>query len=362
MNVEPGVDFTLADAPEAKLPPAPKDLRKLEDMALLQRPELREEDFRKRISADETRKQLLSVFPNLSLDVSAQHDTNNLLYNNSWTQGGLRLSWNLIKLFSLPAINSTQEQLERADQSRRMALSMAVMTQVRISAERYRLALEDFRLADAAAQVDKRWADYTRAAVTSRLDSELEAIRTQARSVLGDWQRMSAYAAAQVAFSRLYNTVGIDPLADNYDGDSLPVLTDRIRAHLKSVESETLPLTSNLFGQASPVSVQVAGVDDPVSRVRMTAQAKQFLARHDIEVGDKGIALTLTLTRREKDGLEKASWSIAAADAGGKAIGEAVHVATLPASARPTAYEATLEAAMESHLAQLRGWVSQETR
>ncbi len=210
MNVEPGVTFTLADTAEAKLPPAPKDVRKLEEMALLQRPELREEDFRKRITADEARKQMLSIFPNLSLDFGRQSDSNDLLYNNSWTQGGARLSWNLMKLFSVPAMQRTQAQQESVDQARRMALSMAVMTQVRIGVERYRLALDDYRLADNAAQVDRRLADYTKAAVNSRLESDLEAIRTQARAVLGAYQRMSAYGAAQVAFSRLYNSIGVD--------------------------------------------------------------------------------------------------------------------------------------------------------
>jgi outer membrane protein TolC len=359
MNVEPGVNFTLADTAEAKLPPAPKDVRKLEEMALLQRPELREEDFRKRITADETRRQLVSMFPNLSLDFGVQHDSNNLLYNNSWTQGGVNLSWNLMKLFSLPAVKRSQEQQERTDQARRLALSMAVMTQVRIGVERYQLALEDYRLADDGAQVDKRLADYTRAAVNSRLESDLEAIRTQARSVLGAWQRVSAYGAAQVAFARLYNSVGIDALPDNIDGDSLSVLTTRVREQLKTVEREALPLTSNLFGSLAPVSIHVAGVEDAVMQAHMTAQVKAFLLRNDVEVSDAGMPLTFTLSRLERDGLERARWSITAADAQGNIRGEAVHLATLPPSPRPSAYEAALDAAMSARWKQVRTWVAQ---
>jgi len=360
MNVEPGVNFVLADASESKLPGVPKDIRRLEEMALLQRPELREEDFRKRITADEARKEMLGMFPNLNLDVGSHRDSNNLLFNNSWTQGGVRLSWNLMKLFSMPAMQRNQEQQERVDEARRMALSMAVMTQVRISVERYRLALEDYRLADTAAQVDQRLADYTRSAVSSRIDSELEAIRTEARSVLGAYQRMASYAAAQVAFARLYNSVGIDPLPDNFEGDDLSVLTERVRAHLKATERDTMPLTSNLFTQIPRVSVHFAGIDDAVSLARLNAQAKEFLTRHDMEISDTGTAITFTLTRSKDGGLEKASWSITAADSGGKVLGEAVHVATLPADARQMAYEAALSAAMVSTLGQLRGWVAPE--
>jgi hypothetical protein len=239
---------------------------------------------------------------------------------------------------------------------------MAVMTQVRIGVERYRLALEDHRLADMGAQVDKRLADYTRAAVNSRMDSELEAIRTQARAVLGAYQRMSTYAAAQVAFSRLYNSVGVDPLPDNFESDDLAVLTQRVREHLKATEADTLPLTSNLFGQAAPtVSVYLMGVDDPVNRARMTAQVKEFLARNEVTVGEGGIPLALTLTRTEKDGIEKASWSIAAVNVSGDLLGHTVHVATLPVKPRQTAYEASLAAAMMAKLPEVRSWVSRRT-
>ena len=63
MNVPPGVEFQVAEANETALPASPREIAKLEDMALLQRPELREEDFRKRITADEARKQILGVLP-----------------------------------------------------------------------------------------------------------------------------------------------------------------------------------------------------------------------------------------------------------------------------------------------------------
>jgi hypothetical protein len=43
-------------------------------------------------------------------------------------------------------------------------------------------------------------------------------------------------------------------------------------------------------------------------------------------------------------------------------IGEAEHAATLPESPRPSAYEATLAAAMASKLPQLRGWVAQDAQ
>ncbi len=360
MNVEPGVTFTVAETAEARLPAPPNDVRKLEEMALIQRPELREEDFKKRISADETRKQLLGMLPGISFDAGLQYDSNQLLNSNRWAQGGVRISWNLLQLVALPSLKATQEQQVRTDEARRMALSMAVMTQLRVGVERYRLAVEDFRLADTAAQVDKRMADYTRAAVTARLESELEAIRTQARAVLGSFQRANTYASAQIAFGRLYNSLGFDPLPDDFDANDLPLLTERVRAHLKATEQDTLKMTSNLFGHAPSVSVRLVGVENPIMNVRMKAQISELLARNQVEVDAlSGVPVTFTLSRESKDSLENAKWSIMLADSSGKVKGEARHASMLPALARDTAYEATLVAALTSKLPQLKNWLAE---
>ena len=363
MNVPPNVSFTLADATETKLPAATGDLRKLEEAALLQRPELREEDFKKRITADETRKQLLSMLPNLSLDFGPRYDSNRYLYNNSWTQGGFGLAWNLMRLTALPSLNKTQDDQVKADEVRRMALSMAILTQLRVGAERYRLSLEDFKLADDAAQVDKRLADYTRASVTAKLESELEAIRTQARSTLGAYQRANAYANAHIAFGRLYNTLGFDPLPDNFEGDDLPKLTERVRQHLRASEQDINKMQSNLFTQLPSVSIRLAGVDDPIAQVRMKAQINELMTRNDFVLDEsKGMPMTFALLRDKAAGLEKANWSIVLANAEGQTLGRASFATAMPLNSRPSTLEAALVSATTQAMPQMQAWLAVSPR
>ena len=311
MNVLPGADFVLAEAVETQLPVAPKDIGKLEEMSLLQRPELREEDYRKRISADEARKQILGMLPGITLNYGRQHDSNRLLYNNSWSEGGLSLAWNLMRLVALPSMKNAQKYQEQTDEARRMALSMAILTQTRVSAERYRMALEDFRLADQASQVDTRLAAFTKASVTAKLESELEAIRTQARAVLGAYQRANAYANAHIAFGRLYNTLGFDPIADDFEANDLGTLSQRVKAHLQAAEKDAFALSSNLFGRAPSVQIKLAGISDPVQQVRMRAVATELLARHHIEVdAQQGTPLELAFESGLSNGLQRASWTL----------------------------------------------------
>lgn len=358
MNVPPGVDFALADSAEAVLPQAPKDFTKLEDMALLQRPELREEDYRKRITSAEARKQILSMFPGISFSYGRQYDSNRLLYNNSWSEGGVSLAWNLMRLVALPSLKNAQKYQEQTDEARRMALSMAILTQARVSAERYRMALEDFKLADQASQVDTRLAAFTKASVSAKLDSELEAIRTQARAVLGAYQRANAYANAQIAFGRLYNSLGFDPIADDFEDNDLGALTKRVHEHLMVTEKDAFSLSSNLFGRAATVNVQLAGIDDPVQQVRMKALVTELLGRHQISTdGKTGTPLLLAFEASGDNGVEKASWTLNLKDEAGHEQ-QARFATTIPAHARPSVYESSLMAALNANLGEIKSWLN----
>lgn len=358
MNVQPGQDFVLAEAAEAKLPQVPSNLLELEEMALLQRPELREEDYKKRITAAETRKQMLSFMPNLNLATSINNNTNDYLFNKSWNQASVGVTWNLLKIFSLPAIKKTQEQQVKVDEARRLALSMAIVTQLRISVERYRLAIKDYKISDTAAGVDKRLADYTRASVNAKLATELEAIRTQARSVLGAYQKANAYANAQIAFGRLYNTLGFDPLEDNYENNSIPELAERVKKHLQETESAALKMTSNLFGNTTSVAIKIEGVSNAALKDNMTKKLTALLARNQIVQNAKsGVPLTFTLNRNNKLDIDQAVWNINVSNTQGKVMNTAEYKTKIPENSRHSVLESTLIAAATSKLNDIQSWL-----
>lgn len=213
MNLRPGVTFRLKDnGAEPVLPPALDKavLPRLEDYALMNRAELREEDYRQRISALEMRKAMLSILPGLSFETGLNHDSNKYLYHNSWSESGLRVSFNLFKAFSLPATRRQHEAQVRVDDARRAALAMAVMAQVRISAERYRQTIEEYDLARRLDQIDQRINSQMANAVKSSAENELEAIRAQVRAVLSSMQRSYSQASMQAAHARMLNSIGVD--------------------------------------------------------------------------------------------------------------------------------------------------------
>lgn len=212
MTLPPGTRFVLADEKEVPLPPVPAKVTELEELALQQRPELREEDYRKRITAMEVRRAILSTLPGVSFDLGANYDGNSYLLNDTWLQGGVRVSMNLFRLAAIPSIKKANEAQKQVDEMRRMALSMAVLTQTRVSVQRYGLALADLKQAEEGARVDERLLNYARNAQATRIDTELEVIRNEARALLSQYQRYIAYANAQAAWGRVYNSVGLDVL------------------------------------------------------------------------------------------------------------------------------------------------------
>lgn len=240
MSLPPGTQYTLAEKQIPALPPVPKHVDQLETLALERRPEIMEEWYRKRVTSDDIKAAMVLALPGIQLDfLNAQYDSNKYLYNSSWMESGIRVSWNLFRLAALPALKKANEAQARTDDYRRMALGMAVLTQVRIGVQRYALAKADLELAEESSRVDERLLNYAKAAEVSRVDSELEVIRAEARQLLSTYQRYASYSAAQSAWGRLYNSVGLDVIPEQIASLDVASLAKSIGETTAKWEQET---------------------------------------------------------------------------------------------------------------------------
>jgi outer membrane protein TolC len=212
MNLSPGISFTLADTSNEPLPALPTNVDELERLAMEMRPEVNEEAYKKRITLNDLKVTQLSMFPNLSANIGFNQDSNKYLYNSNWIESGLRLSWNLMKLPQWPALKRAIGNQATVDDLRRYAQGMAVLTQVRIGVQNYGLSRVEYQMADQSASVDSRLLNYTRSAVKASTEGELEIIRAESRALLTEYQKSAAYAQAQAAWGRMYNSVGLDVL------------------------------------------------------------------------------------------------------------------------------------------------------
>jgi outer membrane protein TolC len=358
MNLPPNAEFSLAEDAEAKMPAAPMDVSKLEDLALAQRPELREEDYRKRITSLEVKRQMLSVLPGISFDIGANRDSNSYLFNNTWIDYGLKLSANLMKLASLPAMNRLAKAQGELDETRRMAQAMAVLTQVRVASLRYEQVEE-------SARVDLRLLNYAKAATTTRVESELELIRNEARSLLSQYQRHVAYSNAQAAWARLYNSIGLDLIPTDLNS-SVRTLASAI-----SRTDETWLRTAFNVSTSDAGKISIPGVSvvvetaDAGLRSAVEDGLKTALARYKVPVvedfGAWKVVAKLTMSPSQ-NGQQRAQWEMSVVRPNGTIAGRSRYASALPVEASGRVIAALTQSAIDVNALALVDWLEDPMR
>ncbi len=278
MSLAPGTNFTLADTSNEVLPGIPTNVAELERIALELRPELNEEAYRKRVTLTDLRIAQLALFPNLSASLNFQRDSNQYLYNKSWIDSGVNLSWNLLKLPQYPALKRAIGDQATVDDMRRIAQGMAVLTQVRVGIQRYGLSKIEFDMAEQSAKVDERLLAYTRSAAKVNAEGELEVIRTEARALLTEYQRHTAYSGAQAAWGRVYNSVGLDVLPNTLENSTLAGISQAIKNTMVDWQKVTFQSASPRADAAPEVKLVSTGVQSG----EMNAAAARALGRNGI--------------------------------------------------------------------------------
>lgn len=245
IGVAPGTEFALNDGATLRLRPEQLHgyletvpMEELRTYALRSRPELIEEDYRTRIAEREVRKARLRMLPGIELYAGAHYNDNGFLVNQGWGLYGVRLTWNLLRAFSQPrAVRLAEDELRLAE-VRRMALAMAVMTQVDVAALRFLSAAETHELALAISEVNDALAQQQARQVEARSGDALSSLRTRARAMVARLRLDTALADYQDAAGQLVVSLGQDPVPLFDHGADLPTLTAEIEDYLSG---DTLP-------------------------------------------------------------------------------------------------------------------------
>jgi outer membrane protein TolC len=361
MNIPHGTKFRLADEPEMRLPGAHLDLLELEQMALNNRSELREEDYRKRISVAETHRAILSLLPGIRFDIASRYDSNQYLYNQSWTEGGVQVFSNLIGLLAYPAVEKTNEARLKVDDARRLALSMAILTQVRVAFERYHLALVDFEHADEASRVDQRLVQYAKAAATARVDTELEVVRTEARALIARFQRYASYANLQVAYGRTYNSLGLDVLPERIEKDDIASLAQSVAAEIQAWKREIFFDESREQRPLPVMRVKIENIPDPRLAVEARTAVERALTRAAYVVDSASpnawtLRMRLGLSGTCRGVVQRGEWQISFIRPDGSVAGSSRYVSAVGSRLKPSTLSAFSEAATVAQLRSLGVW------
>lgn len=234
MNLPIGESYELAE-PDMALLTVPKltnDVAALEVMALTRRPELIEAAYESRIGELETRKAMARLLPGLEIDFSGRTESNSFLVEQSWYETGLRVTWNLLSLPArFKAVEFAELQEDFAEQQR-LAISMAVLSQVHLSHLDYQTALRNYSRAQELASIEGRIAQAISVAAQARAQSPLEQIRAETNAMFAEVRQFETYSAVQAAAGRIHATLGLDPLPESVPSHSVEGLSEVIERTL----------------------------------------------------------------------------------------------------------------------------------
>ena len=238
----------------------------LETVALKNRPEISEEILKARVTESEIQKSLLGLFPTLNLNINPRnYDSNRFLVNNTWQSAGLGVAFNLVKAFSLPAVNRTAEAQKQFDESRRLATAMAVMTQTRVAAVRYGLLAHEFSVWDNATRDDDQIVKYLASSAEVGTETEFELIRAKARYMVSRINRDIVGANLEAALGRIYNSIGLDALPQEVDSHQVVSLAKQLEDSIENWRDANF--SAKAVGPDLLVAIgDVTGVPDDVSK------------------------------------------------------------------------------------------------
>lgn len=239
INLPLGQSLRLAVPSSMNIPQIPEGLGQMEYRALLMRPEIREADYNDRISADEVKKSIARMLPGIELSAGINYDTNSFLVWNNWLEGGLRVTWNLLNLIKGPIQYKVATAHTEMTAAQRLALSMAVLTQVHLSYHDFFSRKRQYDLSRQLQLVESGIHEQTQNALKSGSQNRLVGIRTATTSMMAEFRSFQNYAALQNAYGQIIATLGVDPLPETVQGHDVKTLTDAIR---QSLDNSWAPL------------------------------------------------------------------------------------------------------------------------
>lgn len=217
------------------------DMSRLEETGLALRPELRVEAYQEKIDRQDIYKEMIRMMPGIGVLGSVNYDSNRYLYNNAWGVLGVRATWNLLSLIQGPKAIAVAEQSLEITQQRRLALSVAALTQINLTYRQYLGTLDDLRMAKQADEVEREIQKYAGNAGDAGSESEAEVLRRNLSGLVARLQRDRSAAAVHSSLASVYSSVGVDLVPPNADIDDLPVLIERVTVAIAGWEAGQLP-------------------------------------------------------------------------------------------------------------------------
>ncbi|WP_328987124.1 TolC family protein [Thiorhodovibrio winogradskyi] len=217
LGLPPGSEIQLVEPKRSDLRPVSLAMEKLEEIALANNADLKEKSYNARIAAQETRKTLLKMVPGLKFNYGTNYDSDSYLINKEWNQASLTASYNLFNILATPARKRVSDFERKVADSERMAVQVAVLSQLHLAKNQYHDAIRQYRRAESIFQVDSRLSKLAIGEEQTEMGAPLERISREVTQILSSVRMYQSMARVNEASGRIQATMGLEPQIGRVD-------------------------------------------------------------------------------------------------------------------------------------------------
>jgi multidrug efflux system outer membrane protein len=258
LGLPAGAAFALDDAGAPAIGTLPEaDMKALQYVALLNRPEVRQSLYAKRAAKRNGYKRIIEQFPSLLLKYGTNYDSNKFLVHDTWNDASASLSIGLMRLASIP-LQRKQAAIEREQAEIQADLqATAVLSQVAIAHKSSVSSARVMCLSDAiAATSEERMGLLETRAQAAALD-QLTLVRARVDNMLVSIERDMATMEDRRATLMMAQSLGIGALPDNAvtkaNDERVALISAWLQGGMTQQLVDQLALVEKEFGVSSAI-------------------------------------------------------------------------------------------------------------
>jgi outer membrane protein TolC len=242
INVPTNTKLALAEAKfDLKQSAEPIDTHRLEEIGLALRPELREEAYQERIDRQDVYKEILKMMPGFGILANFNYDSNKYLFNNTWGGVGVQAGFNLANIIRGPRAISAAKQAVEVAKTRRLALSVAVLSQINLAYQSYVSALEDMHTSRDVLDVERKIGGVSRNARVASSLSDAQLIQRELEEIVAELNYYHNVSLARYALVTLYISCGVDLVPPTVELDDLGKMSQQLIGGISPWATGQLP-------------------------------------------------------------------------------------------------------------------------
>lgn len=185
-----------------------EDIIVLEDVALTHRLELYTRDAEEQVAADEVRYALWQMIPGVEAFVGSYFDSNTFLTYNHWIVAGAQATWNLLRLPSFYFDKLSAERRRDVARANRLALSVAVLSQVRLAYILYNESYRQYENSKLLEDTNDELLGSIEGQYLGGAVSAGEVLQTKAQTLTAKINALKAYGNMQIDLEKLNQAMG----------------------------------------------------------------------------------------------------------------------------------------------------------